>query len=82
MKNKSTFLYVTIPGDGDPPYVGINRGNRVTTLARDITPARMCRIVSLAQEMLFNAGVDGFAPSVDKRGQISINYFEKNWRVK
>jgi hypothetical protein len=82
MKNKITYLDISIPGDGRSSYFGIHRGDKVTTLGKHISPARMCLIASLAEKYLENVGIMAFAKDIHNTGpgHILMEWFNKGWR--
>jgi hypothetical protein len=82
MKNKITYLDITIPGDRRSAYFGIHRGAKITTNGKRISPARMCLIASLAEELMFNAGMQAFSKDIHGTygGHIHLTWFNKSWR--
>ena len=78
MKNKITFLGITIPANR-PAYVNVMRNGKVTTLSRRLTPARMCLMASLAEKLLYNAGLLAFPVGKPGGGHISLSWFNKDW---
>ena len=80
--NKITYLDITIPGDGRSAYFGIHRGRKVTTIGRSITPARMCLIASLANELMYPVEMLAFGKESNGtgHGHISMSWFNKGWR--
>ena len=80
--NKITYLTITIPGDGRSAYFGIHRGDKITTLGKRISQARMCLIAALAEKFLDNVGMNAFAKELhgDYGGHIAMSWFNKGWR--
>jgi hypothetical protein len=60
MKNKITYLNITIPANR-PAYVGIHRGGKVTTIGQRVSGKRLCLIASLANKIMVDVGVMAFS---------------------